>query len=92
MPNLVIPDDYRYNFVNAINMFKHQPAFDPVKRRVVPLTPIEDGSEVILPKAHSPDIAYQLALGNIDPITLKVVDDWNPDIHLKVCLLYVYNS
>jgi hypothetical protein len=29
-------------------------------------------------------IAFQLALGNLDPFTLKKMDDWHPDTHVTV--------
>ncbi|XP_075227655.1 exonuclease tos isoform X2 [Lycorma delicatula] len=77
---LVVTQEYRDNFIHAEAMFKHQPVFDPIKSKVVPLTPIEPNSPPLkLPTPLPDDQAYQLALGNLDPFTLKTVCNWNPD-------------
>lgn len=34
-----------------------------------------------------PKVAFQLALGNLDPFTLKKMDDWHPDNRTEVILL-----
>ncbi|XP_039288080.1 exonuclease 1 [Nilaparvata lugens] len=80
MPQLVVTKEYIENFVHAEAMFKHQPVFDTMQRKVMPLTPIDDSTPKLrLPQPLPEDEAYQLALGNLDPFTLKVVADWNPD-------------
>lgn len=80
--SLVVPLDYRDNFMAADAMFRHQPVFDPKSRKIVPLTPLPSGApplqfsekDILTPKK-----ALQLAYGNLDPFTMEVVDDWDPD-------------
>ncbi|KPI91771.1 Exonuclease 1 [Papilio xuthus] len=69
-PNFANENEYRENFLKAEATFKHQYVYDPLERRMVRLTEIDD---------EDPKIAYQLALGNLDPFSLKKMDDWDPD-------------
>lgn len=81
--NLTVTTEYRDSFINACITFKHQLVFCPLLRKQVRLNPPSDnvtteqlkyaGEEV------EPDLAFQLALGNVDPITLKKLHDFNPD-------------
>lgn len=89
--NLVTPIEYRDKFVEAEAMFMHQPVFDPIKRCVVPLTPVAPGTPLpLLDKDNlSPSQAYQLALGNLDPFTLQVVENFDPD-NPQVGMTYQY--
>lgn len=84
MRQIVVTDEYRDEFMVALATFKHQIIYNPLKRKLEHLTdPEESGT----PKEHcknageffDEDTAFQLALGNLDPFTLKKVDDWNPD-------------
>ncbi|XP_013171947.1 PREDICTED: exonuclease 1-like isoform X2 [Papilio xuthus] len=82
--NLVVTDEYRENFLKAEATFKHQYVYDPVERRMVRLTETddEDLEKALCVNAGEmldPKIAYQLALGNLDPFSLKKMDDWDPD-------------
>ncbi|KPJ12353.1 Exonuclease 1 [Papilio machaon] len=82
--NLVVTDEYRENFLKAEATFKHQYVYDPLERRMVRLTDIddEDLEKALCVNAGElldPKIAYQLALGNLDPFSLKKMDDWDPD-------------
>lgn len=80
MPSLVVTQEYKENVLHAEAMFKHQPVFDPITRKVTPLTPLESNTPPLkLPTPLSDDQAYQLALGNLDPFTLESVSDWSPD-------------
>ncbi|KAL1131334.1 hypothetical protein AAG570_010952 [Ranatra chinensis] len=79
MPNLVVTPEYRQKFLEADAMFRHQPVFDPITRRLVPLTPLEPGQEMPLSiDGISQETALQLAYGNLDPFGLRKVDDWDP--------------
>ncbi|XP_060864479.1 exonuclease 1 [Metopolophium dirhodum] len=80
--NTKIPPEYRDQFMDADRMFQYQPVFDPLSRRVIPLNDISDSNLPVLVSKLTCDQAYQLALGNIDPISLEVVDSWDPDIQL----------
>jgi len=80
--NIKIPPEYRDQFMDADRMFQYQPVFDPISRRVIPLNDMSDSNLPVLVSKLTCDQAYQLALGNIDPISLEVVDSWDPDIQL----------
>lgn len=85
---LVVSDDYRESFLKAEATFKHQYVYDPLERRMVRLTEPDDeeieqafcgnAGELLDPK-----IAFELALGNLDPFTLKKMDDWHPDYSMN---------
>lgn len=64
--------------------FKHQYVYDPLKREMVRLTePDDEDIERVLcvnaGELLDSQIAFQLALGNLDPFTLNKMDDWHPD-------------
>lgn len=80
--NIKIPPEYRDQFMDADRMFQYQPVFDPLSRQIIPLNDILDHNLPVLVSLLTRDQAYQLALGNIDPISLEVVDSWDPDIQL----------
>ncbi|XP_014242809.1 exonuclease 1 isoform X1 [Cimex lectularius] len=79
MSSLVVTPDYCEKFLQAELMFKHQPVFDPISRKVVPLTPIPEGMSAPLSNNLSDETNYQLALGNLDPFSLNQIDNWDPD-------------
>ncbi|KAM3960764.1 exonuclease tos [Aphomia sociella] len=81
---LTVTDEYRENFLKAEATFKHQYVYDPLNRRMVRLTEPddEDVEKALCVNAGElldAKIAFQLALGNLDPFTLKKMDDWHPD-------------
>lgn len=80
--NIKIPPEYRDQFMDADRMFQYQPVFDPLSRRIIPLNDIPDSNVPVFVSKLTSDQAYQLALGNIDPMSLEVVDNWDPDIKL----------
>ncbi|XP_026814231.1 exonuclease 1 isoform X1 [Rhopalosiphum maidis] len=80
--NIKIPPEYRDQFMDADRMFQYQPVFDPLSRRVIPLNEISDPNLPVLVSKLSSNQAYQLALGNIDPFSLEIMDNWDPDIQL----------
>ncbi|CAB3260287.1 unnamed protein product [Arctia plantaginis] len=82
--SLVMTDEYRENFLKAEATFKHQYVYDPLERRMVRLTEpddedVEQAFCVNAGELLDPKISFQLALGNLDPFTLKKMDDWHPD-------------
>ncbi|XP_045450909.1 exonuclease 1 [Melitaea cinxia] len=82
--NLTVTDEYRENFLKAEATFKHQYVYDPIERKMIRLTePDDEDTETALcvnaGELLEPKTAYQLALGNLDPFTLKKLDDWDPD-------------
>ncbi|XP_063892903.1 exonuclease 1 [Helicoverpa armigera] len=82
--SIVVTDEYRENFMKAEATFKHQYVYDPLERQMVRLTDpenedIEKAFCVNAGELLNPDIAFQLALGNLDPFSLKKMDDWHPD-------------
>lgn len=70
--------------------FRHQIVFDPVKRKLVPLTDPETNGTKLEHCCNAGDMldnetAFQLALGNLEPFTLKVLDTWCPDTVSTTC-------
>lgn len=84
MKQLVVTDEYREQFMIADATFRHQIVFDPLKRKLVRLNEPEDCGTNLeycrnAGEYFDNETAFQLALGNLDPFTLKQMDDWNPD-------------
>ncbi|XP_014235305.1 exonuclease 1 [Trichogramma pretiosum] len=82
MKQLVVTQEYRDGFMRALVTFKHQLVFCPIRRKQVRL--YEPTSEVTTEQlVHAgsevdPDMAYQLALGNLDPFSFKKMHDFDP--------------
>ncbi|CAH2981171.1 unnamed protein product [Chilo suppressalis] len=82
--SLVVSDEYRESFLKAEATFKHQYVYDPLERKMVRLTEPddEDVEQALCVNAGNlleDEIAFQLALGNLDPFSLRKMDDWHPD-------------
>ncbi|XP_059050678.1 exonuclease 1 [Achroia grisella] len=82
--NLTVTDEYRESFLKAEATFKHQYVYDPLVRQMVRLTEpddedIEQALCVNAGELLDAKIAFELALGNLDPFTLNKMDDWHPD-------------
>lgn len=86
--NVKIPSDYRDQFMDADRMFQYQPVYDPLTRQIIPLNKITDPNLPVLVSKLTNDQAYQLALGNIDPISLEIMDHWDPDTQMVRIFLY----
>jgi len=86
--NIKVPSNYRDQFMVADRTFQHQPVYDPLSRRVIPLNKMSDSDLPLLVSNLTPNQAYQLALGNIDPISLEEMDNWDPDAHIVRILVY----
>ncbi|TDG47836.1 hypothetical protein AWZ03_005790 [Drosophila navojoa] len=85
MRNLEVDDDYIENFMKAEATFKHMYIYNPLEKRMERLHPLEDyetderycsNAGSLLPDSEK---AMQLALGNLNPFTLKALDNWHPD-------------
>lgn len=81
---ITITKEYRDAFMVALATFKHQYVYDPVKREMLHLTSLSESSTK---KEHlqnvgeklDKEIAFHLALGNLNPLTLEKFDDWLPE-------------
>jgi hypothetical protein len=82
MKSLTVSEDYRDAFLLADAAFRYQLVFDPLSCRQVHLNEPEDSEKVTAyaGKMLPSDIAYQLALGNLNPFTLEQVDNFNPHV------------
>ncbi|XP_069680716.1 exonuclease 1 isoform X2 [Periplaneta americana] len=82
MKSLTVTEEYRDQFVLADATFRYQVVFDPQKQRLVHLNEPPDSLQVTeyAGKMLPNDTAYQLALGNLDPFTLKKVDNFDPHV------------
>lgn len=88
--NVKVPSEYRDQFMDADRMFQYQPVYDPLSRRLIPLNEMSDANVPVLVSKLTGDQVYQLALGNIDPISLEVVDDWDPEIQSVSLYLFYW--
>ncbi|KFB47050.1 hypothetical protein ZHAS_00015119 [Anopheles sinensis] len=84
MRQLSVSEEYKDEFLKADATFKHMVVYDPVHRRQTRLLdPDEEGT----PEAYccnageflDENTALNLALGNLDPFSLRQMDDWHPD-------------
>lgn len=79
---ITIPDDYIENFMRAEATFKYMYVYDPIKKSMVRLNELTDEEDeqycVNAGVPLKPDVAYQLALGNINPKTMQIVSDYDP--------------
>lgn len=78
--NITVSKEYRDKFMEADAMFRHQPVFDPLTRRLVPLTPPPHNitPPLLSQEPLSEEQLLDLALGNLDPFSLTRVDDFMP--------------
>ena len=81
---LKLRPEYIEKFVEANNTFLHQLVFDPIFRKVCPLNPWPSGKSAkdfpYAGKMLEPEIAFDLAAGNLDTQTLKPFNEnkWIP--------------
>lgn len=90
MRQLTVTEEYKTNFMKANATFQHMIVFDPRKRKNVYLTdPEEVGTDLEFCSNAGVKLddktAMSLALGNLNPFTMKVLDTWHPDRREKVC-------
>ncbi|KAM8859298.1 exonuclease 1 isoform 1-T2 [Spinachia spinachia] len=81
--NLVIPEEYIEGFVKANNTFLYQLVFDPVRRKVVPLTTYPEHIDLATLSYAGLNLGdekgLQMALGNLDINTMERIDNFSPD-------------
>jgi len=95
MKSLVVTEEYRNAFVLADITFKYQLVFCPLQKKQVRLNPpaadITDDQLRYAGTELNADIALQLAFGNCDPSTLKMVHNFNPEKIVSKChILYSF--
>lgn len=92
MRQLTVTEEYKINVLKARATFLHMVVFDPRRRKQVRLHEIEElGTEVeycsnageILDDAT----ALNLAVGNLNPFSLKKLDNWHPDQRERVSIV-----
>lgn len=81
---LQVTEEYKDNFLKADATFRHMVVYDPTERKQTRLNdPEETGTDPELccnaGKFLDEKIALQLALGNVDPFSMKQLDNWHPD-------------
>uniref|UniRef100_W8C750 Exonuclease 1 n=1 Tax=Ceratitis capitata TaxID=7213 RepID=W8C750_CERCA len=85
MKNLQVDDEYIEQFLKAEATFRHMFIYNPLKRRMERLNELADFNtdERYCSNAgaliEDEECSFQLALGNLNPFTLKKLDDWHPD-------------
>ncbi|XP_030384591.1 exonuclease 1 [Scaptodrosophila lebanonensis] len=85
MRNLKVDDEYIENFLKAEATFKHMYIYNPLTRRMERLNALteHETDERYCSNAGSlladSEQALHLALGNLNPFTLKRLDDWHPE-------------
>ena len=71
-----VTDEYVEAFIRADRTFLYQLVFDPLTRKLVPLTPLTDDLAdedlIYAGMLMKDEDAYQLALGNLDCNNMKV--------------------
>lgn len=83
MRKLTVTDEYVDGFLKAEATFKHMFVYDPVKREMLRLNPLDEDTDeedcVNAGKILKPEQALQIALGNLNPRNLEVCNNFNPD-------------
>uniref|UniRef100_A0A182UW22 Exonuclease 1 n=1 Tax=Anopheles merus TaxID=30066 RepID=A0A182UW22_ANOME len=84
MRQLSVTEEYKDEFLKADATFKHMVVYDPVQRRQTRLVdPDDEGTPeqycCNAGKFLDEKVAFQLAVGNLDPFSLRKMDDWHPD-------------
>lgn len=75
MWTLEVTDEYKERVLAADRTFRCQLVFDPIGRRLVPLTEPRDGESFVGEMKES-DIALEMALGNLNPKNLNRVENF----------------
>lgn len=84
MRQLIVPEDYKINFLKADATFQHMIVYDPRTRRNVHLNdPEAMGTDIEFCSNAGVKLddktALNLAVGNLNPFTMKQLDNWHPD-------------
>ena len=77
-----VSDEYVQEFINAENTFKYSWVFDPLEKRLKPLTEYPSGFDSKSYPQCGPmfteSIAFQVALGNVNTRTMEFVNSYSP--------------
>ncbi|KAJ2925261.1 hypothetical protein H1R20_g11856, partial [Candolleomyces eurysporus] len=77
-----VPPDYAQKFKLAEKCFQHQRVYCPLEGKLVPMTPVDsewaDELDQYCGIDLEPEIAKQLANGDLDPVDLEPIVDINP--------------
>lgn len=89
MRQLTVTDEYKRNFFIANATFQHMVVYDPRLRKSVRLTePEAAGTDLEYccnaGELLDDDEALNLAVGNLNPFTMRALDTWHPDKNRKV--------
>lgn len=84
MRQLQVTEEYKDNFLKADATFRHMIVYDPTERKQTRLNDLEEmGTDPELccnaGTFLEDKLALQLALGNVDPFSMKQLDNWHPD-------------
>ncbi|XP_059474510.1 exonuclease 1 [Neocloeon triangulifer] len=72
-----VDEEYIRKVAHADLTFRKQLVFDPKKRQLVTIDGQEVGDEPFSGTLMDPDVAFELALGNIDPFTMQKVANFD---------------
>lgn len=94
MRQLTVTEEYKINVMKARATFLHMVVFDPRRRKQVRLNEIEELGTEIEYCSNAGEIlddktALNLAVGNLNPFTLKKLDDWHPDQRERVSFYFL---
>lgn len=87
--NLVVTDEYKLNVMKANATFQHMVVYDPIERKQTRLNDVESAGteEAFCCNAGTlmaDEEALDLAVGNLNPFSLKRLDNWHPDRRQEV--------
>ena len=91
MRHLVVTEEYINNVLKAEATFRCMYVYNPLIRKMVRLSDPEEAGVDLEYCSQAGEIlddglAFHLALGNIDPFTMKFLDDYDPDSLTQVGL------
>ena len=90
MPQISVTQEYIEKFIKANNTFLYQLVFDPQTRKERPVTPYPDSLKAEVNTMtycgsySEPEVALQMALGNMNIFTMKQVDNFDPDLGMTM--------
>ncbi|XP_040576449.1 exonuclease 1 [Lepeophtheirus salmonis] len=90
MPQLEVTTDYIAGFMRANETFLYQLVYDPIKKELRHLSSPPDPS-IERPFAGQfldAELAYQMAVGNVNLHSLKLIDKYDPTNPIKVHSMY----
>ena len=79
MKNLTVSEEYKENFLVADATFVHQVVFDTIKKTLTHLHEVGDNAQYCTNAGEIFDEAqaFQLAIGNLNPLNMERIDNWD---------------